>query len=447
MSQASPPQPTRRRRRGRSAPPGTGPGYGQPGQAPPGPVPQGQAHGHAAHAHASSAALDLPRRIVTVLTATVLACALAALVGLALTWPDRDAARDLAATTNAFGDVEIVEGTITALRIGTCEGGSGEDRRVDGTVAATVTCAKADVVLGEGVGPFEVDVPVPATRAGLGVGDGVRVARYPATDELPEVYAYVDRARRVPLIVLGAAFVLAVGLLARWRGLVSVAGLVAAYAGIGLVVIPALQTGGAPVVTTACLAVLLLLLLLFGVHGLNGKTAAAYLGTVAGLGLTTVMAGIAVGYAGLDGLVDEEALTLSRLTTHGGLADVVICGLVIGSLGVLNDVTVTQASAVWELRAASDLRPFGLFVAGMRIGRDHLSSTVYTVAFAYAGAALPTLILVNLYGQPLHDLLQSGAVAQEIVGVVVAGLGLVASIPLTTGIAALAAGRARRPGE
>ncbi|MFN8076137.1 MAG: YibE/F family protein [Kineosporiaceae bacterium] len=405
----------------------------------------GHLHAHGAQAGGAPAALVLPPMVRRALAAAVVLAGLTAVLALAMTWPDRAAAQRLTAANDAYGDVDFVEGSIVGLRLSRCEGGTGEDRRPDGTVAPTVDCAKAEVRVDGLSGPLEIDVPVPATRAGLGVGDRIRLSHYPATAELPEVYAYAALARRGPLLVLGAAFVLGVAALARWRGVVSVVGLALAYGVVGVVVLPSLQVGRHPVVTTAGACVLVMLFLLFAVHGLNGKTAAAFLGTVAGLAVTTVLAVGAAAYAGLDGLVDEQSVTLSRLTTHGGLRDVVVCGLIIGSLGVLNDVTVTQASAVWELRAASPLRAGQLFVAGMRIGRDHLSSTVYTVAFAYVGAALPTLLLVDLYGRPVGDLLQSSAVAEEIVGVVVAGLGLAASIPLTTLVAALAASAAPRP--
>ena len=111
----------------------------------------------------------------------------------------------------------------------------------------------------------------------------------------------------------------------------------------------------------------------------------------------------------------------------------------IAGLGVLNDVTITQASAVFELRTASPAASRReLFTSGMRIGRDHLASTVYTIAFAYAGAALPTLILIDLYGQPLGQVLTSSAIAEEIVRTVVGAIGLVAAVPLTTAIAVAA---------
>ena len=119
------------------------------------------------------------------------------------------------------------------------------------------------------------------------------------------------------------------------------------------------------------------------------------------------------------------------------------CSLVIAGLGVLNDTTITQASAVWELRAAGPhLSRWDLFTAGMRIGRDHIASTIYTIVFAYAGAALSTLVLLSLYSQPLDLLLSTEPFAEEIVRTLGSGIGLVLSVPLTTGVAALTVGSA-----
>jgi uncharacterized membrane protein len=104
---------------------------------------------------------------------------------------------------------------------------------------------------------------------------------------------------------------------------------------------------------------------------------------------------------------------------------------------VLNDVTITQASAVWELRAVSPgASRRELFAGGMRIGRDHIASTVYTIAFAYTGAALPVLLLLEIYQLPLGPTLTSGEFAEELVRTMVGSIGLVLAIPLTTAIAA-----------
>ena len=124
------------------------------------------------------------------------------------------------------------------------------------------------------------------------------------------------------------------------------------------------------------------------------------------------------------------------------LSGLMLAGVVIGSLGVLNDVTVTQASAVWEIHGANPTRPFGdLYRSGMRVGRDHIASTVYTLVLAYAGASLSLLILFTVADQPIANVVTGDLVAQEIVRTLVGSIGLVSAVPITTALAAFVADR------
>jgi uncharacterized membrane protein len=185
---------------------------------------------------------------------------------------------------------------------------------------------------------------------------------------------------------------------------------------------------------------------LYLTHGVSVRTTVAYLGTVAGLLVTAVVAVIAVDASGLLGLDDESSYTISVLTGAIDLRGVVLAGTLVAALGLLNDVTITQVAAVWEVRAADPRAGFRqLVAAGMRVGRDHLASTVYTVAFAYAGAALPTLLLLRLYSPPLGQLLTGSAIAMEIVRTAVGGIGLALTVPATTGLAAALISRVGSP--
>jgi uncharacterized membrane protein len=121
------------------------------------------------------------------------------------------------------------------------------------------------------------------------------------------------------------------------------------------------------------------------------------------------------------------------------LSGLILAGIVIGSLGVIDDVTVTQASAVWELRAADPrMDRSGLFRAGLRIGRDHIASTVNTLVLAYAGASMPLLVLFVLAQQSLGTVANGEVVATEIVRSLVGSIGLVATVPVTTWLASVA---------
>ncbi|NKX51006.1 YibE/F family protein, partial [Arthrobacter deserti] len=138
----------------------------------------------------------------------------------------------------------------------------------------------------------------------------------------------------------------------------------------------------------------------------------------------------------LTGVGDEDTYQLINMSDQISLSGVIMCGLIISGLGVLNDVTITQSSAVWEMyELAPGASVRRLFAGAMRVGRDHIASTVYTIAFAYAGAALPVLILVSLYERPLFETLTSGELAEEVVRTLVGSVGLVLAIPVTTLVA------------
>jgi uncharacterized membrane protein len=299
----------------------------------------------------------------------------------------------------------------------------------------------------------QVDVPQQVYDSGIRPGADVLVARVPAEAldaalGQDAAYAFVDFSRAVPLQLLALAFAVLVVGVGRWRGLAAMAGLALGYLTVLKFMLPALRAGQDPALVAFLGCVAIMLVILYLAHGVSAKTTTAFLGTVAGLAVTAALARWSVGAAYLTGLNGDESLTLTQIVGQGTLAGVVLCGIILAGLGILNDVTVTQASAVFELREhAPHLSAARLFASGMRIGRDHLASTVYTIAFAYAGAALPTLLLIEVYARPLGQVLTGGEIAEEVVRTLVGGIGLVLAIPLTTAVAALVvtAGRPRSP--
>lgn len=175
---------------------------------------------------------------------------------------------------------------------------------------------------------------------------------------------------------------------------------------------------------------------LYLAHGFRTMTTVALLGTLGALGLTIALAALFTDLANFSGLATEEALLL-RIGDGGfDFTGLLLAGMVIGALGALDDVTVTQASAVSELHATNpDLNRYQLYKAGLRIGRDHIASTVNTLALAYAGAALPLLILLVVSEQSLGTVANSEVIAIEIVTTLVGSIGLVAAVPITTWLA------------
>jgi len=264
-------------------------------------------------------------------------------------------------------------------------------------------------------------------------GDKVRALEL-TTGEL----GFSDFERGSPMLGLFIVYVIVVVVVARWRGLGALLGLMVAFGVVFFFTIPALFDGGNALVIGLVTGSGALFALLYIAHGPNARTTTAYLGTLAGLVVTTVLAWWAVDASKLNGLWSEDRQHLQFFDRGVSLQGILLCGIVLAGLGVLNDVTVTQASAVWELRAARpDLTWIQLFARGMRIGRDHIASTVYTIAFAYVGAALPTLMFISLYGTSLGYTLTSSDIAEEVVRTLVGSIGLVLAVPLTTAIGAV----------
>ncbi|MBJ7359741.1 YibE/F family protein, partial [Nocardioides sp.] len=262
--------------------------------------------------------------------------------------------------------------------------------------------------------------------------------RTPGAEGEPATLAYFNIERSGSLWLLAGLFVLVVVLVARWRGVMSLVGLGFAGAVMGLFVIPALLVGEAPVPVAVVGAVAIMYVVLYTTHGFSIRTSAALAGTLGGIALTAAVGAWAVGASRLTGVTDESG---GVLTANAGGLDfqaLLVAAVVIAGLGVLNDVTITQTSAVWELRgAAPTMTRRSLFASAMRIGRDHIASTIYTIVFAYAGTALLLLMVVSLFDRPLLDLAGTDEIATEIVRSLTSSIGLVLAVPLTTAIAAL----------
>jgi uncharacterized membrane protein len=165
-------------------------------------------------------------------------------------------------------------------------------------------------------------------------------------------------------------------------------------------------------------------------------TTVALLGTLAALAVTALLAWGTLEAARFTGFSSDVSFILTFAGTIN-VQGLLLAGVVLGSLGAIDDVTVTQASAVWEIRAASpEMPPDRLFRSGMRVGRDHVASTVNTLLLAYVGASMPLLLFFVLAGQSLGTSLNTEIVAVEVVRTLVGSIGLVAAVPLTTWLAA-----------
>jgi uncharacterized membrane protein len=252
-------------------------------------------------------------------------------------------------------------------------------------------------------------------------------------------YAVTDHDRSTPMIwllALAAAVILAFG---RWRGVTSLIGLGVSFAILLLFVIPAIATGSPPLLAAVVGASAIMFAALYLTHGVNVHTSVAVAGTLASLVLTGLLGAGFTALMHLSGIASDDDSFLAA--TQGGIdmRGLLLAGIVIGALGVLDDVTVTQAATVAEMVAAGPTTRLRLYQAASRVGRAHVASAVNTIVLAYAGASLPLLLVVATGSQPISDLLTSEFLAQEILRSAVGTIGLVASVPITTALAALVA--------
>jgi uncharacterized membrane protein len=254
-----------------------------------------------------------------------------------------------------------------------------------------------------------------------------------------QAYAVTDQQRSTPMIwmlALAAAAILAFG---RWRGVSSLAGLAVSFGLLLYFVIPAILHGSSPLLVAVVGSSAIMFAALYLTHGINVHTSVAVAGTLASLVLTGVLGVVFTSLMKLTGIGSDESSYLSVTQGNLDLRGLLLAGIVIGALGVLDDVTVTQAVTVAEMAAGGQQSRWELYRAAARVGRAHVASAVNTIVLAYAGASLPLLLVVAAGTQPVSELLTSEFLAQEILRSAVGTIGLVASVPITTALAVLVA--------
>ncbi len=378
----------------------------------------------------------------TVLAAVVVPLVLATLIGVVLLWPGR--VEVMGSQPFVAEGASMATARVTATQVSSCaEAFASLGGANDGSLLADAVCA--EITSGEGSG-LVVPVHVPAeSLPAAQVGDRIRVMYTAQALAGGTPYVFVDYDRQLPVGALAVVYLVLVVAVAGLKGLRAVIGLVAATGVLLRFMIPALLALHPPLLVTLVGSAAMMLLAVYVAHGISVRTTTALLGTLAGVVITVVLALWGVDAAGLTGAVGDDALTLTAVVPGLSLTALLTCGMVIAGLGVLNDVTITQASAVWELHAANPaLSRARLLTGGMRIGRDHIASTVYTLAFAYAGTALPLILAAALIDRSVVDTLLSGEIAEEIVRTLVSSIGLVLAIPATTAIAAALCAPSRR---
>lgn len=406
----------------------------------------------AGHSHGRGA-LSLPpsarRRVRLILAALVVPLAVLTLIGIIYCWPNQEIIQQPLVAEGST----LVTGEVTHIGATDKYGQTPVEMRTAGKKVA-------------------LSVPLEIVENGLAVGDKVRAIYTPNTaDYLPldsahqldsaqqsegakadlppeeagdtaaaGSYVFADFVRGVPMLLLILLYLLVVAVVARGKGLAAMLGLFVSLGVVVLFMMPALLSGENAVLVVVLSAGAMMFASIYLAHGVSIRTTTAILGTFAGLIITGFTAWLTIGQAKLTGTFSHESLLISGMVPGISMQQILLAGMLLAGLGALNDVTITQVSTVWELHAANPhATRASLIRQGMTVGRDHIASTVYTLAFAYVGTALPLLMAASFIDRGFIDFLLVGEISEEIVRTLVASIGLVLAIPLTTVISAFLA--------
>lgn len=393
--------------------------------------------------HHSEGQTPVTSRVAVAIWSAVGVAALVTLIGIIAFWPHDGGSTP--SDQDLFTDPPV-EAEVLGVTTAPCTGTTAQDNTPCNFVRLHISGSSTpepEVPRGAGEVPLggpTIEQPVSAIGT-LHAGDDILVNLTVNADGTGS-FSFYDYQRSTPMWVLAVLFVAAVLILGRWRGLGAIAGLAASLVVIVKFLLPSILDGHSPVMVAIVASSFIAFIALYLAHGVNLPTSVALLGTFASLSVTALLSLIFVGWSHLTGLSDESALFLTSLGVKVDLQGIVLAGFVIGALGVLDDVTVTQVSAVSELRAAQPgLTTAQLYRSAVSIGRDHISSTVNTLFLAYAGAALPLLLLFTHAGQSVASLAGREVVATEIIRALVGSVGLVSAVPITTWLAVAAADR------
>jgi uncharacterized membrane protein len=299
--------------------------------------------------------------------------------------------------------------------------------------------------------PMEIDYGKRQIRSDdydLTLGDKVMVSISKTPENVVKAY-FVDYVRTTPMLWLAIIFAAAIVIISQWKGVGALLSMAfSLYVIIGYI-IPNILNGEDPLRVSIIGSIILLGVTLYLTYGWTLKTHAAVLSMIVVLILTGALSALFVFVTKLNGTGDESVMFLAQLMENSiNMRGLLLGGMLIGALGVLDDLVTTQASAVFELHHANPNFGFlGLYHASMRIGQDHVAATVNTLVLAYAGSSLPMLLLFSLARGDYGYLINYAFVAEEIVRTLVGSLGLIAAVPITTAIAIFFAQRAHLLGR
>jgi uncharacterized membrane protein len=366
-------------------------------------------------------------RAASALTIGLIAVAALAVIGMLALWP-RGEAPGVEVAPRTY-----VDATIRDADEGPCPGIDPEVELPDCHIydAELTSGDDAGSVVTFFVQPTQTDVPE------LSTGDDVVLLHNPESTEGFQ-YAFEDFQRATPMLWLLVAFVVVVIAFGRWLGARALAGLGLSLVVVVVFIVPAMLRDTPELMVALVGAAVVAYLAIYLAHGFGMFSSIALAGTLVSLAFTAVLALVVASLTQLSGLSSEETQVLRVTVDALNLRGLLVAGIVIGTLGVLDDVTVSQVSTVAALRRANpDLSRRVLYTEAIRVGRDHIAAAVNTLVLAYAGASLPLLMFFAQGDLPFTRLVTGELVAMEVVRMLVGSIGLILSVPITTGMAAL----------
>ncbi|MFF0833842.1 MULTISPECIES: YibE/F family protein [unclassified Streptomyces] len=419
----------------------------------------GDGHGHGGghshgHSHSHGPAAPVSKHLRKVIAAILVPFTAAVVVGLVVLWPGGAPPHERTGVgfdrqTQQATVAQVVELNCKSVNAsgGTAVGGTSTPGDDSAQHEAKGPCRKATIRVdtGKDRGRTFTEIVQPDQSRQLHQGEKVVVAYEPSAPRELQ-YSVTDVNRKFPMALLAGVFALVVVVVGRMRGIMALVALAVSFMVLTFFILPAILQGSNPLLVAVVGSSAIMLIALYMCHGLSARTSVAVLGTLASLLLIGVLGSGFIGWAALTGNTDDSTGLIHGLFPSIDMSGLLLAGVIIGSLGVLDDVTVTQTSAVWELHEANPaMGRRDLYRAAIRIGRDHIASVVNTLVLAYAGAALPLLLLFSIAQSSVGTVANSELVAEEIVRTLVGSIGLVASVPVTTALAALVVA-ADRPG-
>lgn len=355
----------------------------------------------------------------------------AALIGLAATWPTGEGREE---AIRAADDIGLATEQVAATVL------SSEDSACSySTLEVPQNCRLLSLQILEGpdanaqIALPEINLQIERGLPEFEPGDGVVLGFVPQTG----TYFYEDLDRSNTLLILVVLFTVIVVAFGRLRGLTALLSMAITVLVLVLFLAPSVLDGNDPVLVALIAATVIAFVSFYLTHGFSPTTTVALAGTLAALGLTFGLSWVFFELARFTGFASSESLVLPFLSTDLNVSSLLLGGAIIGALGALDDVTITQVATVAELRRQSPSMPSArLIQSGLNIGRDHIAATVNTLLLAYAGASLPLILLFAASERSLSSVANSEVIAVEIMRTLCGSIGLIAAVPLTTALAA-----------